>query len=139
MSEIVNRARELRVTIEEIAETMTDAKALQNIELFKHWEVDHDYAVDERFQHDGRLYKVRQAHTSQANWTPDITPSLYEEVAEEGQGTRDNPIPYNNNMALEEGKYYIQNDIVYYCNRSTGAAVYNNLADLVGIYVEVAE
>ena len=139
MSEIVNRARALRVTIEEIAETMTDAKALQNIELFKHWEVDHDYAVDERFQHDGRLYKVRQAHTSQANWTPDITPSLYEEVAEEGQGTRDNPIPYNNNMALEEGKYYIQNDIVYYCNRSTGAAVYNNLADLVGIYVEVAE
>ena len=82
MSEIVNRARELRMTVEEIAETMTDAKALRNIELFKHWEIDHDYAKDERFQYYGRLYKVRQAHTSQANWTPDISASLYEEVAE---------------------------------------------------------
>ena len=139
MSTVVERARELRVTIEEIAETMTDTKALQNIELFKHWDADHDYAVDERFQYDGRLYKTRQAHHSQTNWTPDIATSLYEEVAEEGQGTRENPIPYNNNMALEEGKYYIQNSVVYYCNRSTGAAVYNDLADLVGIYVEVAE
>lgn len=139
MSEVVERARELRATIEEIAETMTDTKALHNIELFPHWNDDHDYEMGERFQYDGRLYKTRQAHHSQANWTPDVATSLYEEVAEEGQGTRDNPIPYNNNMALEEGKYYIQNDIVYYCFRDTGVAVYNNLADLVGLYVEVAE
>lgn len=139
MSEITDRARALRATIEEIAETMTDTKALQNIELFKHWVPDHDYVADERFQFNGRLYKTRQAHHSQENWTPDITPALYEEVAEEGQGTKDNPIPYNNNMALEEGKYYSQNGAVYYCFRSTGVAVYNNLADLVGLYVEVAE
>lgn len=127
------------MTIEEIAETMTDTKALQNVELFKHWNSNKDYIVDERFQFNGRLYKTRQAHHSQENWTPDITPALCEEVAEEGQGTKDNPIPYNNNMALEEGKYYSQNGVVYYCNRSTGVAVYNNLADLVGLYVEVAE
>lgn len=127
------------MTIEEIAETMTDTKALQNVELFKHWNSDSDYAIDERFQYDGRLYKVRQAHHSQEDWTPDIATSLYEEVAEEGQGTKDNPIPYNNNMALEEGKYYSQNEVVYYCFRSTGAAVYNNLADLVNIYVNVVE
>lgn len=139
MSEITDRARALRATIEEIAENMTDTKALQNIELFKHWVADHDYAADERFQFNGRLYKTRQAHHSQEDWTPDITPALCEEVAEEGQGTKDNPIPYNNNMALEEGKYYSQNGVVYYCNRSTGVAVYNNLADLVGLYVEVAE
>lgn len=139
MSEITDRARALRSTIEEIAENMTDTKALQNIELFKHWVADHDYVADERFQFNGRLYKTRQAHHSQEDWTPDITPALCEEVAEEGQGTRDNPVQYNNNMALEEGKYYSQNGVVYYCNRSTGVAVYNNLADLVGLYVEVAE
>lgn len=49
----------------------------------------------------------------------------------------DNPIPYNNNMELFEGKYYIQNGVTYICIRSTGTAVYNNLADLVGLYVEV--
>ena len=133
------RAYELRHVIEQASSYLSDDVALTAVELFKHWEADHDYAVDERFQYDGRLYKTRQAHHSQTNWTPDIATSLYEEVAEEGQGTRDNPIPYNNNMALEEGKYYIQNSVVYYCNRSTGVAVYNNLADLVGIYVEVAE
>lgn len=139
MSEIVDRARELRQTIEAIAETMTDTKALQNIELFKHWEADREWKVDERFQWDGRLYKVRQAHTSQAHYTPDMTPALCEEVAEEGQGTIDNPIPYNNNMALEEGKYYIQNGVKYYCFRDTGVPVYNDLSALVGLYVnEVA-
>lgn len=133
------RARILRPLIEEAAESLSDAKALQGIELFKHWVADHDYAMDERFQYGGRLYRTRQAHTSQENWTPDITPALYEEVAEEGQGTKDNPIPYNNNMTLEEGKYYIQNEVVYYCFRDTGIAVYNNLADLVNIYVNVIE
>lgn len=131
------RARILRPLIEEAAESLSDTKALQGVELFKHWVADHDYVADERFQFKGRLYKTRQAHTSQENWTPDITPALYEEVAEEGQGTKDNPIPYNNNMALEEGKYYIQYEVEYYCFRDTGIAVYNDLSELVGLYVNV--
>ena len=40
-------------------------------------------------------------------------------------------------ILLFEGKYYSQFDVVYICTRSTGVAVYNNLADLVGLYVEV--
>lgn len=42
-------------------------------------------------------------------------------------------------MALENGKYYTQNGVVYLCNRDTVNPVYNALADLVGVYVEVAE
>lgn len=38
-------------------------------------------------------------------------------------------------MSLEKDKYYIQNEIKYLCTRSTGQAVYNNLSDLVDIYV----
>ena len=41
-------------------------------------------------------------------------------------------------MALEEGKYYSQDGVIYKCTRSTGQAVYANLSDLIGIYVEVA-
>lgn len=41
-------------------------------------------------------------------------------------------------MALEEGKYYSQDGVTYKCTRSTGQAVYANLSDLIGIYVEVA-
>ncbi len=81
---------------------------------------------------------MRQAHTSQADWLPDSTPALYAEVAKPGQGdTPSNPIPYDGNMELVEGKYYSQSGVTYHCTRSTGIPVYNALADLVGIYVEV--
>lgn len=72
------------------------------------------------------------------NQPPSIhTAALYEEINETHAGTLEDPIPYNNNMALEEGKYYSQDGVTYLCTNSTGQAVYNNLSDLVGIYVEV--
>lgn len=133
------KARQLRALIVKAAVSLSDTDALKAKELFDLWAVDVEYAIGKRLRYNGMLYKVRQAHTSQADWTPDIATSLYEEVAEPGQGdTADNPIPYNNNMELFEGKYYSQNGVVYVCTRSTGIAVYNNLADLVGIYVAVA-
>ena len=61
---------------------------------------------------------------------------LREEVRRHA-GTQEDPIPYNNNMELEEGKYYSQNEVTYLCTRSTGQTGYNNLSELVGIYVEV--
>lgn len=141
MKDVVGRARVLRPVIEKLAEeNLSDNEALESIELFKSWDGNgHQYKTGDRFQYEDKLYKVRQDHTSQENWTPDITPALYEEVAEEGQGTKDNPIPYNNNMELIEGLYYTQSDVLYLCFRSTGVAVYNDLADLVGIYVNVVE
>lgn len=72
------------------------------------------------------------------NQPPSIdTAALYEEINDTHAGTLEDPIPYNNNMALEEGKYYSQDGVTYLCTRSTGQAVYNNLSQLVGIYVEV--
>ena len=40
-------------------------------------------------------------------------------------------------MALEQGKYYIQDGVVYRCIRDTGNPVHHALADLVGVYVEI--
>ena len=65
------------------------------------------------------------------------TESLYTEVSKGHAGTKEDP-PYNNNMELEEEKYYSQDGVTYLCTRDTGIPVYNPLADLVGIYVEVA-
>ena len=133
-----DRARQLRPYVEQAAESLPDEDALEAVELFPVWEVDTWYEIDFRFRYGDKLYKVRQAHTSLANYPPDSAPALYAEVEKPGQGdTPDNPIPYNNNMELIENKYYSQNDVVYRCFRSTGVPVYNNLADLVGIYVEI--
>ena len=135
---IIDRARIIRHQIEHMAESLSDETALDYTELFAEWKEDTDYATGDRKRYDGKLYKCRQPHHSQAHYPPTLVPALWEEVAEPGQGdTPDNPIPYNNNMELIDGKYYSQFDVVYHCIRSTGVAVYNNLADLVGIYVEV--
>ncbi len=139
MSDIVARARELRRTIEGLAEDhLTDAEGLKNVELFPWYEVGVDYAVGDRFQYDGELYKVLQAHTSQQSWVPGTgTESLYIRVDDIHAGTAEDPIPYNGNMELIENLYYTQGGVLYRCTRSTGTAVYNALSELVGIYVEV--
>lgn len=135
------KVKKLRALIEQAVKSLTDEDALDGVTLFPHWKVGEEYKQGERVQYNRTLYKVKQAHTSQADWTPDITASLFEEVARPGQGdSPSNPIPYNNNnMELIEGKYYSQFGVVYICFRSTGVPVYNNLADLVGLYVSVYE
>ena len=67
------------------------------------------------------------------------TESLYAVINETNAGTQEDPIPYNGNMALENGKYYSQDGVIYLCNRDTKIPVYQALKDLVGLYVEVAE
>lgn len=138
MSDIVERARELRKTIEGLAENLTDVEGLENVELFPRYEVGVDYAVGDRFQYDGELYKVLQAHTSRQSWVPGTgTESLYIRVDDIHAGTAEDPIPYNSNMELTENLYYTQDDVLYRCTRSTGTAVYNALSEMVGLYVEV--
>lgn len=128
----------LRDMMHKAAISLNDEDALEAVELFPVWQTDTAYEAGIRVRYGDKLYRCVQAHTSQADWTPDITPALYSEVEEPGQGdTPDNPIPYNNNMELVENKYYAQNGVTYRCIRSTGIPVYNNLADLVGIYVDV--
>ena len=134
----ISKARQLRALIEKAAVSLSDTDALDGVELFPAWAVGVSYAAGERLRYGDKLYRVLQAHTSQADWTPGSTPSLYAEVEKPGQGdTPDDPIPYNNNMELFENKYYSQDGIVYRCFRSTGVPVYNPLSALVGIYVEV--
>ena len=74
---LTERARELRPYIEKAATNLPDEDALQAVELFPQWVTGHAYAVDERLQYKNVLYRVVQAHTSQADWTPDITPALF--------------------------------------------------------------
>ena len=97
-----------------------------------------------KFRADGSenadLYKTMQPElTIQAHYPPgEGTESLYTRIDEIHDGTKYDPIPYSGNMVIENGKYYIEDGVIYLCNRDSGIAVYNKLADLVGIYVELA-
>lgn len=79
------RARALRKLIEQAAVSLPDEDALSGIELFPAWAAGTAYAADTRIRYGGKLYRVVQAHTSQADWTPDATPALYTEVARPGE------------------------------------------------------
>lgn len=130
----------LRALIEKSAVSLSDEDALNGVELFPAWTPGTEYKQDARLRHEGALYRVRQLHTSQAIYPPGApgTEALYARVERPGQGdSPDNPIHYDGNLELYEGKYYAQEGVTYICTRSTGAPVYHPLSALVGLYVEV--
>ena len=77
-------ARNLRAMIEKSSASLNDTDALTAIELFSEWKPDIWYGKGVRLRFSHKLYRVVQPHTSQSDWTPDITPALYTEVAEPG-------------------------------------------------------
>ena len=137
----ITESEVLSMLIKEQINTLSvdDAMAVRMTAFYPEWEKDKQYTVGYKVQYLGKLYKVIQAHTSQETWTPDITASLYTRIDEVHDGTKYDPIPYEGNMTLYNGKYYIEGGVTYLCNRDTGNPVYNKLSELVGIYVEVVE
>jgi hypothetical protein len=91
-----------------------------------------------KFTYADKLWATVQPEmTIQSHYAPGSgLESLYTELCETHEGTIDDPIPYDGNMALESGLYYLQNGVIYLCNRDTVNPVYNALSELVGLYVE---
>jgi hypothetical protein len=57
-----------------------DAVALSIREFYDIWEIGISYCVGRYITYNDILYKVLIEHTSQAAWTPDVTPSLFAKV-----------------------------------------------------------
>lgn len=137
----ISESEVMSMLIKEQINTLSvdDATAVRMTVFYPEWEKGKQYTVGYKVQYLGKLYKVIQAHTSQETWTPDITASLYTRIDEVHDGTKYDAIPYEGNMALYNGKYYIEGGVTYLCYRDTVNPVYNKLSELVGIYVEVIE
>ena len=143
MSDLLAMAQNLRPYIEQAVQNLSDADGLKAKALYPRWEAlvkkgSVTAEVGYRFTYNGDLYKCTDKNPKfQADWAPgNGTAALYVRIDESHVGTLDDPIPYSGNMTLESGKYYIQDDVIYLCNRDTGNPVYNPLAELVGLYVE---
>ena len=138
-TDILQQAQTIRASMDAAAIALTDEQAVKSPRLYPTWAAGLTVKAGDRLYYSGtdRLYKVLSDHTTQADWTPDAVPALYTVIDVAHSGTQDDPIPYNGNMALTEGLYYTQGGVTYLCNRSTGQPVYNALAELVGLYVEV--
>lgn len=136
-------------TVEEVMKTICqqsinnysieDSKSLRMIEYYPLYQDLINTEVDAGFklQHNGVLYKTLKKQTISSTYVPGIgTESLYVVVVEDHKGTLDDPIPYAGNMILEKDKYYTQDGIIYKCTRDSGNPLYNDLKDLINLYVE---
>lgn len=124
------------------AQTFDDEQAQAVKILYPQWQDVIGQTVEKgyKFVHGDVLYKtIQDSLLIQEQYVPgEGTESLYAVIDETHAGTQENPIPYDGNMALEKGKYYSQDGVIYLCNRDTENPVYHNLSDLIGLYVEKA-
>ena len=133
----LEKAHKLRAIMEKTCQFLDYADALDALELFPCWEHGKQYEPNSRFRYGENIFRVLQAHTSQPNWPPDQVPSLYAVISPPEKGyTKETPILYAGNMALEADRFYTQDGIIYQCFRSTGIPVYDALSALVHLYVE---
>lgn len=87
-------AEQLRKALQMFAQSLTDEEAMEVATVFPAWKNNTAYKVDEMVTFgvnevgDPQLYRCAQAHTSQADWTPDQSPALWVPI-----GVADDGIP----------------------------------------------
>ena len=85
-------AEQFRRALQMFAANLTDEQAMEVSTIYDPWTVGKSYAVGEFFTYgensvgDPQLYKVVQAHTSQVDWTPDVSTSLYDAIGLDDAG-----------------------------------------------------
>ena len=142
-TDILQQAKEIRTSIDNVTGTMDDTDAAKNPMLFLPWEADTKYAAGDRRRYGGKVYKCLQAHTSQVGWEPPAVPALWVVVNVSSPGTIDDPIPASRGMEYEYGKYYLdpEDEKTYLGKRGeeTGTIVLQYLPhELIGQYFEEA-
>jgi hypothetical protein len=92
MDRRLQAAEQFRKALQMFAMTLADEKAMEIASVYDHWAVGKTYEAGEFLKYgvngvgDPQLYKVVQAHTSQADWTPDKTASLYSPIGLTDEG-----------------------------------------------------
>ena len=85
-------AEQFRKALQMFAASLDNDKAMEVATIYDPWEVGKNYSFCEYVLYgvnsvgDPQLYKVAQAHTSQADWTPDFVPSLYTPIGLDADG-----------------------------------------------------
>ena len=74
-----------RRAIVQASESLSDEVASTVPDLFDEWQANTLYTVGDRRKYNGTLYKCLTAHESQAQWTPDVSPSLWVRTDDPGE------------------------------------------------------
>ena len=84
MNRYLQKAEEIRKAINKFAENQTDETLIDNKAAFQLWSGNGlEVKAGEIYLYNDELYRVVQDHTTQPDWTPDITPALYTKISVE--------------------------------------------------------
>lgn len=89
---VIEQAEAIREAMDIAGATLDDEQALVCVRLYRPWGVGRAYAIGDFLTYgtngvgDPQLYKVVQAHTSQADWLPPSSPSLYDAIGLDEEG-----------------------------------------------------
>ena len=73
-------AYKLRDAIVQGADSLPAEIAIEIPDLFKRWQVGELVKLGDKRRYNDKLYEIIQPHTTQSDWTPDITPALWKEI-----------------------------------------------------------
>lgn len=85
-------AEQFRKALQMFAASLPDEQAMEVATIYDPWVAGKAYSVGEFVTYgensvgDPQLYKVVQAHASQADWTPDVTSALYTAIGLDEKG-----------------------------------------------------
>lgn len=88
----LQKAEQLRRALQMFASTLDDDRAMEVALVFDPWKPGKTYKVDEFVTYgengvgDPQLYKVVQEHTSQNDWVPNTTSSLFVAIGLDSSG-----------------------------------------------------
>jgi hypothetical protein len=109
----IENARKLRPIIEQAMQSVDGQDALDAVALYPAWAAGIAYPVGMKVRFGGVLYRCLTAHTSQEDWMPDVSPSLWAKVlVEEGEilpwEQPESTNPYNKgDKVTHDGKVWV--------------------------------
>ena len=147
---LTERAKQFRTAAMLNVEAFSDEQAATVPTMYPEWKAGEVVKPGDRryYSPTEKLYKVNegQGHTTQADWTPDVTPAMWTVIDVSHAGTQDDPIPASRGMEYEYGLYYTdpEDNQLYLCER-TGEAAGGKVTlqylphELVGQYFTLVE
>ena len=90
-----------------------EVTASEHTDLFLPWATSTSYAIGDLRSYEGILYKCLQAHTSQDDWTPDISSSLWKSLSINESGIQEWSQPISSADAYNTGDEVMYKGVHY--------------------------
>ena len=112
MNKYMQEAKEIRKAIDTFAKNQSDETLIDNTAAFEPWRSGIAAEKDKIYRFGDDLYRCIQPHTTQDDWTPDITPALFTKISLEEypqwvQPTGAHDAYNKGDKVSDEGKHWI--------------------------------